>query len=76
VEADRAGQLERIVDARCPGSRQHVDDSATHLAEPIENRLGSGVPSAVVSVTGWDLDGPYKHGKSNFPGYLKGDKEC
>ena len=49
VEADRAAELERMLDYRCPGSRQGVDVRATDLAAGIETRLAGSVPSSHVS---------------------------
>lgn len=50
IEAERAEQLERILDARCPGSRrQDVDTRATDLAAGIEHRLAGRVPSPSVN---------------------------
>ena len=48
VEAERAAQLEAIVDARCPGSRRGVDGRAKDLAGGVTDGYTSRVqcPSA------------------------------
>lgn len=51
VEADRAEQLERILDARCPGSRQGVTEGATILAAGIATRLAGSVSSVSENAT-------------------------
>lgn len=45
VEADRAEQLERIMDYHCPGSRRAALEDAKNLAAGIETRLAGSVSS-------------------------------
>jgi hypothetical protein len=51
VEAERAEQLERILDARCPGSRRGVDERAKHLAAGAVDGPASRVERPLVN--GW-----------------------
>jgi hypothetical protein len=45
VEADRAEQIERIMDYHCPGSRRAALEDAKNLAAGIEHRLAGSVSS-------------------------------
>lgn len=49
VEAERAEQVERILDARCPGSRRGVDERVNHLAEPLTDGSRDRVANPLVS---------------------------
>jgi hypothetical protein len=60
VERERAEQLERILDARCPGSRrQDVGEGVNHLAEPLmdgsSDRVAHPLANALPEGLGFEL---------------------